>query len=543
MNNSKILIVEDEAIIAMELESQLQSLGYEITSIVDTGAKAIKKAEEDKPDIILMDIRIKGEMDGIDTAEEIRNRFGIPVIFSTAYLDQERIERAKITMPFGYVLKPIQDRDLKVTLEMALYVAKVNKERRKTEETLQESQVLLQTAMDQSQAGIAIADAPDGKLRYVNDAGLGIRGRSKEEIVNGVGVEQYVESWQILHLDGTPYKSDEVPLARAVIYGETNSREFIIRRPDDEDRIVLANAAPILNNKGKITAGIVIFLNITEQKKAEEALRESAFFFSQMFEQSTASSCFLNPKGDLIRVNPKFCEIFGVEEKVILGRGYNIFQDPAAKDAGVIPLIKELFDEKKPQYWQMNFDIELASTSTGIPTSKNKTVNLEVFGYPILNDAGELQSIVLQHYDITSRLQAQKALTESEEKHRTLFDTMTQGVVYQNAEGIIIDANPAAERILGLSLSQLQGKTSMDPRWKAIHEDGSDFPGENHPIPMALKTGKPVKNVIHGVFHPDNKEYRWIRVNAVPKFRKGESAPYEAYAIFEDITDERERKK
>jgi len=119
-------------------------LGYEVTSIVDTGEKAIQQAEEDKPDLILMDIRIKGEMDGIETAEEIRNRFGIPVIFSTAYLDEERIERAKITMPFGYVLKPIQERDLKVTIEMALYVSKVDAERRKTEEALSDSNKMMQ---------------------------------------------------------------------------------------------------------------------------------------------------------------------------------------------------------------------------------------------------------------------------------------------------------------------------------------------------------------------------------------------------------------
>ncbi|MBT4086937.1 MAG: response regulator [Deltaproteobacteria bacterium] len=133
MEKAKILIVEDEAIIGMEIENQLQSLGYEVTSMVDTGEKAIQKAEADKPDLMLMDIRIKGEMDGIDAAEIIRNRFDIPVIFSTAYLDQERIERAKITMPFGYVLKPIQERDLKVTLEMALYVAKVDAERKQME--------------------------------------------------------------------------------------------------------------------------------------------------------------------------------------------------------------------------------------------------------------------------------------------------------------------------------------------------------------------------------------------------------------------------
>ncbi len=118
MSIVRIQIVEDEAIIALEIENQLQLLGYDVTSTVDTGEKAIDKAEEDKPDLILMDIRLKGKMDGIEAADEIRNRFGIPVIFSTAYLEGKRIERAKITMPFGYVLKPIQERDLKVTIEM-----------------------------------------------------------------------------------------------------------------------------------------------------------------------------------------------------------------------------------------------------------------------------------------------------------------------------------------------------------------------------------------------------------------------------------------
>jgi len=136
MEKARILIVEDEAIIAVELESQLQSLGYEVTSKVDTGEKAIKKAEEDKPDLILMDIRIKGEMDGIAAAEVIRNKFGIPVIFSTAYLDEERIERSKMAMPFGCLLKPIQERDLKVTLEMALYVSKVDAARKQMENEL-----------------------------------------------------------------------------------------------------------------------------------------------------------------------------------------------------------------------------------------------------------------------------------------------------------------------------------------------------------------------------------------------------------------------
>jgi PAS domain S-box-containing protein len=108
--------------------------------------------------------------------------------------------------------------------------------------------------------------------------------------------------------------------------------------------------------------------------------------------------------------------------------------------------------------------------------------------------------------DISERKQAEETLKESEAKHRTLFETMAQGVVHQNAEGYIFSANPAAERILGLTLDQMQGRTSMDPRWKAINEDGSDFPGDTHPAMVALKTGKEVRNVIMGVFHPGKSE-------------------------------------
>ena len=130
MKNTKILIVEDETIIANEVEINLQNLGYEVTSIVDTGKKAIEAAKTEKPDIILMDIQIDGEMNGIDIAELIVNRFEIPVIFTTAYLDKLRIGRSKISMPFGYLLKPIHERDLKIMLEMILLIKEVGVKKR-----------------------------------------------------------------------------------------------------------------------------------------------------------------------------------------------------------------------------------------------------------------------------------------------------------------------------------------------------------------------------------------------------------------------------
>ncbi len=135
---------------------------------------------------------------------------------------------------------------------------------------LVESRAILQAAFENSQAGIAIADAPDGKLRFVNRAGLLIRNKSEEELVKNIDYHKYVSSWNILHLDGTPYKDEEVPLARAVLFGDTVSEEFIIRRDDFEDRIVLANAGPIRNSENKIVAAIMIFLDITIRKKLEQ---------------------------------------------------------------------------------------------------------------------------------------------------------------------------------------------------------------------------------------------------------------------------------
>ncbi|MCC7573127.1 MAG: PAS domain S-box protein [Candidatus Methanofastidiosum sp.] len=142
--------------------------------------------------------------------------------------------------------------------------------------------------------------------------------------------------------------------------------------------------------------------------------------------------------------------------------------------------------------------------------------------------------------DITQERKAEIALRESEEKHRSLFETMIQGVVYQDSEGNIISANSSSEKILGLTIGQMKGRTSIDPRWRAIQEDGTDFPGDTHPSMISLKTGKIVSNVLMGVFNPNYGEYRWININAVPLFKNNSKKPYLVYTTFEDIT---ERKK
>ena len=139
--------------------------------------------------------------------------------------------------------------------------------------------------------------------------------------------------------------------------------------------------------------------------------------------------------------------------------------------------------------------------------------------------------------NITAGKLAEEALRKSEKKYRTLFETESQGVVYQNARGEIISANPSAERILGLTLDQLQGRTSIDPRWQSLREDGSIFPGEEHPSMVALRTGREVRDVVMGVFNPRKGSHTWIVINAIPQFRSGEDKPYQVYTTFDDITE------
>jgi len=134
------------------------------------------------------------------------------------------------------------------------------------------------------------------------------------------------------------------------------------------------------------------------------------------------------------------------------------------------------------------------------------------------------------------------AIKESEEKYRMLFESMVPGVVYQDTAGAIIDANSSAENLLGLTLDQMQIRTSIDQRWKAIHEDGSDFPGETHPAMVSLKKGVPVKDVIMGVFNLDKEKYHWINVNAIPQFKPGEDKPFRVFTTFDDITEGRQAK-
>ena len=148
MPKAKILLVEDEVVTARVAEKMLKTLGYEVCAVTSEGRDAVTKAGEKKPDLVLMDIVLSGTVDGIEAADEIRARFDIPVVYLTSCADEATFERAKISEPFGYMVKPLQERELHVALEIALFRHKADAERERLIRKLQKALEEIRTLSD-----------------------------------------------------------------------------------------------------------------------------------------------------------------------------------------------------------------------------------------------------------------------------------------------------------------------------------------------------------------------------------------------------------
>ena len=171
----RILIVEDENIVAMDLGKRLKRLGYEVPATASSGEQAIQSAGEHRPDLVLMDIVLKGEMDGIQAAEEIHARYDIPVVFLTAYADDKTLQRAKLTGPLGYIVKPFKEGELHAVIQAGLY-------RHDVERRLEESEERYRTLFDNVNDAIFILDL-NGRFLDVNRTACERLGYSREELL------------------------------------------------------------------------------------------------------------------------------------------------------------------------------------------------------------------------------------------------------------------------------------------------------------------------------------------------------------------------
>lgn len=184
MSKGRILVVEDEIIIAMEIADRLKSMGYEVLRIVSNGKNAIEAAQRDKPDLILMDIMIQGNIDGIETATKIRSISDIPVIYLTANADESTLERAKVSDAFGYLIKPFEEKELNTTIEMALY-------KHRMERKLKENEERFKSLVENSSIGI-FRLSNTGKILHGNPSFIKLFGYSKLNELVGKDIREFI---------------------------------------------------------------------------------------------------------------------------------------------------------------------------------------------------------------------------------------------------------------------------------------------------------------------------------------------------------------
>ena len=350
-------------------------------------------------------------------------------------------------------------------------------------------------------------EAVDYRILEVNSAFEAQTGLSSEAVQGSLASEVY----------GTgeaPYLAE---YARVAESGHAVSFETFFAPLERQFRIGVIRPAP-----GRFAT---IFEDVTERRQALEALRASEDRFATVFEKSPfALALSKMPEATLVAVNSAFEALFGFDRDEVLGK--------TSPDLGIADAASQAqLREKLAQCGYCHDFVCMRRTKSGAEIWLSLSVDKLVL------DGDDYLLTTVQ--DVSERRRAEEALRESEERYRLLHETMLQGVVYQDADGTIVSMNPAAERILGKGPEDFLGSSSVAVERDTLREDGTVFPGLEHPAMVALRTGRQVPDVLMQVYNPREACYRLIDVQAVPLFRPGEERPHQVYTVFDDVTEQK----
>ncbi|MBF0517598.1 MAG: diguanylate cyclase [Nitrospirae bacterium] len=265
---TRVMIVEDEGIIAMDIKRTLMDFGYTVTSVSASADQAIKRAQTDRPDVVLMDVVLDGQMDGIEAAAMIRTSVGTPVIFLTSYSDEYILERAKITEPFGYLLKPFRDRELYTTIEMALYKDQIQRE-------LRQSHKWFSTTLMSIGDGVITTDAV-GRVTFINKAAAKMACLEEGEVL-GLPIGQLITLKDEAAIEIADGLSEDVLIP--IIASSTHDKDPVslsdhLLITDTGKAIpVSVTTASIQDDKGNVLGVAISFKDHTRRKQLEEQLR------------------------------------------------------------------------------------------------------------------------------------------------------------------------------------------------------------------------------------------------------------------------------
>jgi len=375
MNKKSILIVEDEKIISSDIKRILIKFGYEVSGIAVSGEDVLTQIQKQKPDLILMDIILKGDLSGIETAEKIIDRWNIPIIYLTAYADEQTLQRAKTTIPYGYILKPFEEKELYAIVEMAFHKHKLEKN---LQESVEYNRNIINSSLD-----MIITIDKNGKIVEFNKAAEEIFGYYKLDVAG--------EPFEILFFE----KEQATEILTTTLKKKKSTFEVLNKRANKELFHSFFSASVMSDHQGKTIGIMGISRELTEQKQSEKQLRE----LKKAVETLRLGVTITDTNGKIIYTNPSDAEMHGYKVQELIGKNVKIFAPVDLRRRTSLEQIKKwtgLIRESK----------NIRKDGTIFPTWLISNVVKDNKRNPI--------AIVTTCEDITERKEMQKQLLRSE---------------------------------------------------------------------------------------------------------------------------------
>jgi len=307
----RILVVEDENIVAVDIQDRLEHLGYTVSGHAASGEDAIRKVGSTSPDLVLMDIMLKGEMDGVDAAEQIRLRYDVPVVYLTAYADNRTLERAKITEPYGYILKPFEEREMHTAIEMALYRHEMGRK-------LKESRRWLATIL-KSIGDAVVATDTVGVVTFMNPVAEALTGRTQAETL-GMKLAEVFNFKDARSGESVGNLASEI-LRRGY---ELEKADYVLKARGGREYFVECGVSQIRDEKDNVSGVVIVVRDVTERKRAEAELQESELRFRSVVQSANDAIVLADGRGVIIEWNDGARRMFGYEAEEALGRPLSI---------------------------------------------------------------------------------------------------------------------------------------------------------------------------------------------------------------------------
>ncbi len=431
MAKAKILIVEDESIVARDIQRRLLHLGYEVVGAVPTGDEAIKKASILLPDLVLMDVRLKGDMDGIEAATVIRQDYGIPVIYLSAYADNDTLKRASVTEPFGYILKPFEERELHTTIEMALY-------RNELEKKIKERENWYGTTL-RSLGEAIIATDTEGNIHFMNATAEALTGWKFQEVQG----KELLTVFRTIEQSGKRALNPVEQILSNKVTAVLKNHATLLSR-DGREIPIDESASPIKDERGNIVGVVLVFQDVSERKRAQEALRASQEYAENIINSSMDMIIAVDLERRIIEFNKAAETIFGYKKEEVIGKHINILYADTRGGDEINKIVSE----------QGNIVLEVY----------NKRKNGEVFpcilsSSVLRNAKGEKIGYMGISRDITELKKAEAKLKTAQEYAQNIIQSSLDMIIAVDRERCIVEFNHAAEEIYGYSSKEVLGKT------------------------------------------------------------------------------------